>query len=100
MAHRDGYGFLVPDKPIPRVEGDIYIGRDGLGDAMHGDRVLARIEHRRADGRAEGRIVQVVEARTPDRCRIVSLRSARQMSCCLMTRVFIHEVYNSGRAMN
>jgi ribonuclease R len=65
VAHRDGYGFLVPDTPIPRVEGDLFIGRDGLGDAMHGDRVLARIEHRRADGRAEGRIVQIVKREHP-----------------------------------
>jgi ribonuclease R len=50
---------------MPRVEGDLFIGRDGLGDAMHGDRVLARIERRRADGRAEGRVVQIVEREHP-----------------------------------
>ncbi|MGD0428151.1 MAG: RNB domain-containing ribonuclease [Candidatus Acidiferrales bacterium] len=65
VAHRDGYAFLVPDSPMPRVEGDLFIGRDGLGDAMHGDRVLARIERRRADGRAEGRVVQIVEREHP-----------------------------------
>jgi ribonuclease R len=65
IAHRDGYGFLVPDTPIPRMEGDLFIGRDGLGDAMNGDKVLARIERRRADGRAEGRIVQIVEREHP-----------------------------------
>src|SRR5271163_863215 len=65
VAHRDGYGFLVPDSPMPRVEGDLFIGRDGLGDAMHGDRVLARISHRRADGRAEGRVVQIVKREHP-----------------------------------
>jgi ribonuclease R len=65
VAHRDGYAFLVPDSPLPRVEGDLFIGRDGLGDAMHGDRVLARIERRRADGRAEGRVVQIVAREHP-----------------------------------
>src|ERR1700735_1561082 len=65
VAHRDGYGFLVPDHPIPRVEGDLFIGRDSLGDAMHGDRVLARIERRRFDGRAEGRVVQILEREHP-----------------------------------
>src|SRR6202041_2358832 len=65
LAHRDGYGFLVPDHPIPRVDGDLFIGRDGLGDAMDGDRVLARIERRRADGRAEGRVVQIVQREHP-----------------------------------
>ncbi len=65
VAHRDGYAFLVPDSPIPRVDGDLFIGRDGLGDAMHGDHVLARIVRRRADGRAEGRVVQIVEREHP-----------------------------------
>jgi ribonuclease R len=65
VAHRDGYAFLVPDTPMLRVEGDLFIGRDGLGDAMHGDRVLARISHRRADGRAEGRVVQIVKREHP-----------------------------------
>jgi ribonuclease R len=65
VAHHDGYGFVVPDDPIPGVEGDLFIGRDNLGDAMHGDRVLARIERRREDGRAEGRIVAIVEREHP-----------------------------------
>src|ERR1700735_5221725 len=65
VAHRDGYGFLVPDKPIPRVEGDLFIGRDGMADAMNGDSVLARVERRKADGRAEGRIVQVLDRDNP-----------------------------------
>src|SRR6202167_4312912 len=65
VAQRDGYAFLVADSPLPRVEGDLFIGRDGLGDAMHGDRVLARIERRRADGRAEGRVVQIVAREHP-----------------------------------
>ena len=65
VAHRDGYGFLVPDTPIPRVDGDLYIGRENLADAIHGDRVLARIVRRRADGRAEGRVVQILERAHP-----------------------------------
>ena len=65
VAHRDGYGFVVPDSPISRVEGDLFIGRDSMADAMHGDRVLARVERRRADGRAEGRVVQIIEREHP-----------------------------------
>jgi ribonuclease R len=65
VAHRDGYGFLVPATPIPRVDGDLYIGRENLADATHGDRVLARIVRRRADGRAEGRVVQIIERAHP-----------------------------------
>jgi ribonuclease R len=60
VAHQDGYGFVVPDKAIPGVDGDLFLGRDALGDAMHGDRVLARIEKRDRRGRAEGRVIRVL----------------------------------------
>jgi ribonuclease R len=66
VAHRDGYGFVVPDSPRSDLDGDLFIPPDQLGDAMHGDRVVARIERRdtrHAPGsptRAEGRIVKVL----------------------------------------
>ena len=66
VAHRDGYGFVVPESPRSELDGDLFIPPDQLGDAMHGDRVLARIERRdtrHAPGspaRAEGRIVKVL----------------------------------------
>jgi len=75
VAHRDGYGFVVPDEAVAGMEGDLFIGRDALGDAMHGDRVLARIERRGRPrqgaagaagmGRWEGRIVRVEERAHP-----------------------------------
>lgn len=65
VAHRDGYGFVVPDHPLPNVEGDLFIPPNGMHDVMHGDHVLARIEQRRADGRAEARIVQIAERAHP-----------------------------------
>jgi ribonuclease R len=70
VAHRDGYGFVVPDTPRKDLEGDLFIGREAMNDAMHGDQVLASIEHRRRVGdggpsragasRAEGRILRVL----------------------------------------
>src|SRR5713101_4718182 len=66
VAHRDGYGFVVPDAPREDLEGDLFIGRDAIGDAMHGDLVLASIERRKRFGdgagpaRAEGRILRVI----------------------------------------
>jgi ribonuclease R len=65
VAHRDGYGFVVPDEPVPGVEGDLFISPAGIGDAMHGDRVEARIERRRNDGRAEGRILRITKRAHP-----------------------------------
>ena len=65
VAHRDGYGFVVPDTPRKDLDGDLFIGRDSMGDAMHGDHVLASIERRGGFGggpaRAEGRILRVLD---------------------------------------
>ena len=68
VMHRDGYGFLVPDVPVPGVDGDLYVRRDATGDAMHGDRVLARVERRpqrAGPGRAEAVILRVLERAHP-----------------------------------
>jgi ribonuclease R len=63
VAHRDGYGFVIPDQPVPGMEGDVFIPPNALGEAMHGDRVLVRLREgrggRRGGGRVEGQIVGV-----------------------------------------
>ena len=46
---------------VPVFEGDLYIAGSNLNQAMHGDRVVARIERIGTDGRAEGRIVRILE---------------------------------------
>jgi ribonuclease R len=63
VLHHDGYGFVVPDVPVPYLDGDVFIPPDAVEDAMHGDRVVARIQ--RLGGvtgaqRAEGRIIRIV----------------------------------------
>jgi ribonuclease R len=63
VLHQDGYGFVVPDIALPNVDGDIFIPRDYVEDAMHGDTVVARLV--RLSGipgarRAEGRIVRII----------------------------------------
>jgi ribonuclease R len=69
--HRDGFGFVIPDaSAIPpalkaRLSGDIFIPPHLIGNAMHGDRVLAEINNVRPDGRAEGRIVRPVVRANP-----------------------------------
>jgi ribonuclease R len=55
-----GFGFVVPDRPLEEVSGDIYVAGSNLNQAMHGDRVVARIE-RISDRGAEGRIVRILE---------------------------------------
>jgi ribonuclease R len=55
-----GFGFVVPDRPLENVSGDIYVAGSNLNQAMHGDRVVVRIE-RVTDRGAEGRIVRILE---------------------------------------
>jgi ribonuclease R len=57
-AHPDGYGFVMPEK---EGEKDIYIRSQNLMGAMHGDRVVARIEGFKGEGRQEGRVIRVLE---------------------------------------
>ena len=63
VLHRDGYGFVVPDVPVPELDGDVFIPPAAVGDAMHSDRVLAKIQRRggvTGAQRAEGRIIRIV----------------------------------------
>ena len=64
-VHRDGFGFLMPDIPIPGLSGDIYLSPDALKGAMQGDRAIVRITHHGRDGRAEGVIVKVIKRAHP-----------------------------------
>jgi ribonuclease R len=59
-THPRGFGFVVPDRPVDGVSGDIFIAGANLNQAMHGDRVVARVERTRED-RAEGRILRILE---------------------------------------
>ena len=68
VLHQDGYGFVIPDEPIPNIEGDIFIPRHATEDAMHGDQVVVEIGRRgfSAEGqRIEGRIVRVLNRAHP-----------------------------------
>lgn len=60
-CHEKGFGFVVPREPS---QADLYIPRRKLGNALHGDFVVARREamHR---GKTEGRIIRLLKrART------------------------------------
>src|SRR5713101_4615281 len=68
VLHHDGYGFVVPDSPIPQLDGDVFIPPNAIQDAMHGDHVLAKIQ--RLGGvtgaqRAEGRILRILDRAHP-----------------------------------
>src|SRR6476620_7301161 len=60
QTHPAGYGFVAPERPVDGA-GDIYISPTHLDDAVHGDRVVVRIERFKDDGRVEGRVIRVLE---------------------------------------
>jgi ribonuclease R len=55
-----GFGFVVPENAERGERADIYIAASNLTEAMHGDRVVARIERQTEKGR-EGRIIRILE---------------------------------------
>jgi ribonuclease R len=62
-VHPHGYAF-VELTDAPSGTGDVYVAPQHLGEAMHGDAVIVRIDRQRPDGRADGRVIRVLERRT------------------------------------
>jgi len=59
-AHPEGYGFVIPEA---EGEEDIFVSPRHLKEAMHGDRVVARIESIRRKGK-EGSVIRILERKT------------------------------------
>ena len=55
-AHRDGFGFVVPDDGSE----DLFLNDKEMQKVLHGDRVLAKVTGTDRRGRQEGTIVEVV----------------------------------------
>ena len=55
-----GFGFVIPEGGDDSSS-DVFIAGANLNQAMHGDRVVARIEQIKPDGSVEGRIVRILE---------------------------------------
>jgi ribonuclease R len=56
-----GFAFVEPEGPLGDGPPSIFIAGNNLNQAVHGDRVVVRIESRRERDRAEGRILRVLE---------------------------------------
>ena len=63
--HRDGYGFLISERPIEGITGDVFIPPESAERAMHGDRVVVRIARIEPGGRADGEIVKILKRAHP-----------------------------------
>ena len=56
-AHRDGFGFVIPDDGGD----DLYVSSREMRKVLHGDRVLAGVTGTDRQGRREGMIADVLE---------------------------------------
>ena len=56
-AHKDGYGFVMPDDG----ESDLYLSPRQMRSVLHGDRVLASVVGVDARGRREGAVTEILE---------------------------------------
>ena len=63
--HRDGYGFLISDRPLEGIQGDVFLPPEEAQKAMHGDRVIVRIARIEAGGRADGQVIKVLKRAHP-----------------------------------
>jgi ribonuclease R len=55
-----GFGFVVPEQGNSHQKSDVYIAAPNLTEAMHGDRVVVRIERQSPRG-PEGKIVRILQ---------------------------------------
>src|SRR5690606_16834474 len=60
-VHPQGYAFVRPERDVEGLTGDVYVAGANVNEAMHGDRVLVRVDRHGRDGRAEGRIIRILE---------------------------------------
>jgi ribonuclease R len=56
-AHKDGYGFVMPDDG----ESDLYLSPRQMRSVLHGDRVLASVVGVDSRGRREGAVTEILE---------------------------------------
>ena len=76
QAHKDGFGFVIPDDP---VQPDLYVKPRALKGAMHGDRIVARLERR--GRRPEGRVIRILKRA---RSHVIGRVSIRKKSTVVM----------------
>lgn len=65
-AHRDGYGFVIPEvrDPDGAANQDVFLSPRQMNGLMNGDKVRVRVTGTDARGRREGQLVSVIERGT------------------------------------
>ncbi|MFD2171921.1 ribonuclease R [Tumebacillus lipolyticus] len=58
-----GFGFVIPEDPVKWTK-DVYVAAGDMNGAMHGDRVIARINKKANGPRQEGEIIRILTRAT------------------------------------
>ena len=56
VASKSGYGFVVPEDKSE----DVYINKENVGNALHGDRVVVRVHRTKRGPTREGNIIKIL----------------------------------------
>jgi len=57
VSSKSGYGFVVPEDKSE----DVYISVENMGNALHGDKVVARVYRRKRGPAREGSVTQILQ---------------------------------------
>jgi ribonuclease R len=57
VASRNGFGFVVPEDKSE----DVYISKENMGNALHGDKVVVRVHRTRRGPTREGSIIKILQ---------------------------------------
>jgi ribonuclease R len=57
VSSRSGYGFVVPEDKSE----DVYVSAENIGNALHGDKVVARLYRRKKGPAREGSITKILQ---------------------------------------
>ena len=63
--HRDGYGFLVPDKPIEGLRGDVFLPERETGAPCTATAPSCSINRIERDGKADGEVIRILRRAHP-----------------------------------
>jgi ribonuclease R len=88
-CHRDGYGFLIPDNREQHKE-DIFIPARNMEDALHEDRVLVKVIHKKYPAKRtfRGRKVRHVEEKERIEGTVVRVLERKRSS--IVGRYYAH----------
>jgi len=71
-----GFGFVIPEDS-EKWEKDVFIAAGDMNGAMHGDRVIARINRKANGPRQEGEIIRILERATKTVVGTITTMTAR-----------------------